>query len=105
MTNLGLEFLGESKTFNKTVINSSGDAQNVSYIRFSLIDSNDSLKWNTTNISNLASGLYALDVHLSNNTLSYGLHYAVWDGYYGFNNITFHFYYQDHIYIDDNKLL
>lgn len=104
MYNLGLKYLGESVTLNRSVVNASGNLQNVSYIRFSVVDNADVIKFNTTNISNRSIGLYILDFYLDNSTFNEGSHYCVWDGNYRYNNRTYYFYYQDHLYIEDTKL-
>jgi len=105
MSNLGFEYIGESTTFNKSIVNHSGNSQNASYIKFSITDASDVVKYNTSNVSNIGTGVYTLDVYLHNNSFSEGSHYSIFSGNYGFNNKTYYFYYQDHIYIEDNKLL
>lgn len=107
MSNLGRVELGDSVRFETTLTNISSEHSNVDDIRISIVNSDDSLKLNTTNtgINNFSTGMYRYDVYLDNNSFSTGSHYVIWTGYktYGTNN--FSFYQEDYFYIDKNRLI
>lgn len=103
MSNLGVVDGGDTVRFQKILYNISSEQEDASLIKFSIVDYDNNLKLNASNMSRVAEGKYLIDVYLNSN-YSEGLYYTVCTGMTTNGSTNSSFYDCDSFYIESNRL-